>query len=309
MNQPLVSVIIPTYNRAAYLKEAIESVLAQTYTNFELLILDNCSPDHTPDIVAGFNDSRIKYLRHQCNIGGAANWLYGMHWAQGDFFSILGDDDFYRSNFIETRVMGFERFSAVDAVLSSYESCDPNGKITAESPRYSEQDCVVQGRALLELINDKAWQVGSSLYRRSTVIDIWDEAIRAGKAFDTAVQVQLALKSSVAWIASKGLVYRLHDQQDCRIGGRGVLIGYFNAFTEPLVHGDYPESSDLLKKGAWWAYDILARDSLANGKKRVAKKLFWQLILLKPFHLRTWVRLIISSIPFTLQRRSEKGEQ
>jgi glycosyltransferase involved in cell wall biosynthesis len=90
MSQPLVSVIIPTYNRAEFLREAIQSVLAQTYTNFELLILDNCSPDHTPEVVAEFDDARIKYLRHQCNIGGIANWIYGMHWAREISFPFSG---------------------------------------------------------------------------------------------------------------------------------------------------------------------------------------------------------------------------
>jgi glycosyltransferase involved in cell wall biosynthesis len=301
MSQPLVSVIIPTYNRAEFLREAIQSVLAQTYTNFELLILDNCSPDHTPEVVAEFDDARIKYLRHQCNIGGIANWIYGMHWAKGDFFSVLGDDDFYRSHFIESRVKAFECFPGVDAVFSGYELCDENGSITSESPQYSDQDCVLKGRGLLEIINAKAWQVGSTIFRRSTVVDMWDESIRAGKAFDTAVQVRLALNSSAAWIVDKGLVYRTHEQQDSHIGGRGILIGLFNAFVEPLVHEDHPASNNQLKNGAWWAYDILARDSLVNGKIRVAQKILWQLILLKPFCFRTWVRLIYSCLPLVVR--------
>jgi glycosyltransferase involved in cell wall biosynthesis len=306
MNSELVSVIIPTYNRAEYLREAIESVLAQTYENFELLILDNCSPDHTPDVVESFKDPRIKYLRHQCNIGGTANWIYGIHLAQGVFFSVLGDDDFYRPHFVESRVRAFKRFGDVDAVFSNYERCDQNGIIMSVSPQYADQDDIINGAALLEIINAKAWQVGSTLYRRLTVVNIWDETIRSGKAFDTAVQVQIALKSSAAWITDRGLVYRSHEQQDSRMGGRGVLIGYFNAFAEPLVHENYPAYADLLKHGAWWAYDILAKDSLADGNIAVAKKILLQLILLKPFHFRTWGRFVYC-IWLSCQRQSIKG--
>lgn len=306
VKQPLVSIVIPTYNRAEFLREAIASALAQTYSNFELLILDNCSHDHTPEVVAGFKDARIKYLRHQCNIGGIANWTYGMHWARGDYFCILGDDDFYRPNFLESRVEAFNHFNDIDAVFSNYELCDLSGNITSTSHQYSNQDRLVQGRVLLGIINAKAWQVGSTLYRRSTVVDIWDESIRAGKAADTAVQVQIAIKSAAAWIPNMGLVYRTHEQQDSRVGGRGVLIGHYNAFAEPLVHADYPVGNDLLKKGAWWAYDILARDSLANGNNRIAKKIFWQLILLKPLHFRTWIRLFISCFPFTAKVAKKK---
>jgi glycosyltransferase involved in cell wall biosynthesis len=64
MNEtPLVSVILPTYNRASLLGRAIRSVLAQTYTNLELIVVDDCSPDATRDVVRSFDDPRLRYLR------------------------------------------------------------------------------------------------------------------------------------------------------------------------------------------------------------------------------------------------------
>ena len=65
---PKVTVCLPTYNRAHYLREAIESVLSQTFQDFELLICDNASTDETSEVVKSFRDARIRYVRHSRNI-------------------------------------------------------------------------------------------------------------------------------------------------------------------------------------------------------------------------------------------------
>ena len=63
MKNELVSIIMPTYNCAKFIKETIESVISQTYENWELVIIDDCSNDNTEEVVASFNDKRIKYYR------------------------------------------------------------------------------------------------------------------------------------------------------------------------------------------------------------------------------------------------------
>ena len=65
---------LPTYNRAKYLREAIDSVLGQTFADFTLVISDNASTDETPEIVASYDDSRIVYRRHETNRGWLANF-------------------------------------------------------------------------------------------------------------------------------------------------------------------------------------------------------------------------------------------
>lgn len=71
---PEVTIAIPTYNRASLLKEAIQSVLNQTYKDFELLICDNTSTDNTEGVVSTFSDPRIKYHKNKNNIGMMNNW-------------------------------------------------------------------------------------------------------------------------------------------------------------------------------------------------------------------------------------------
>lgn len=99
---PLVSVGLPTYNRAATLKRAIESVLAQDYPNFELIISDNASTDETQIICEDFcrREVRIRYLRQSSNIGLTANFQSVLKGAQGEFFMWLADDDWIDPDYV-----------------------------------------------------------------------------------------------------------------------------------------------------------------------------------------------------------------
>ena len=67
MTTPLVSVIIPAYRQAEYLGDALRSVLGQTYPNLEAIVVDDASPDNTAQVVAGFQDPRLRYIRHDRN--------------------------------------------------------------------------------------------------------------------------------------------------------------------------------------------------------------------------------------------------
>jgi glycosyltransferase involved in cell wall biosynthesis len=88
-----VSVIIATYNRAALLPRAVNSVLDQTYSDFELIIIDDCSQDNTWDVIETFADPRIRAVRHKTNRGAAAARNTGVSQARGEYIAFLDDDD------------------------------------------------------------------------------------------------------------------------------------------------------------------------------------------------------------------------
>ena len=93
MNSPKVTVCIPVYNEETFLPWAIESVLAQTFADFEVIILDNASTDGTPDVVRKFHDSRIRVIRHATNIGAVSNFNAGLREARGEWVKIVCADD------------------------------------------------------------------------------------------------------------------------------------------------------------------------------------------------------------------------
>lgn len=93
---PLVSVVIPTYNRASDLEHALKSVQAQTCTNWEAIIIDNHSVDNTDEVVSGFNDPRMKLLKIHNNGLIAASRNLGIHEASGEYIAFLDSDDWWK---------------------------------------------------------------------------------------------------------------------------------------------------------------------------------------------------------------------
>ena len=92
-DNPRVSVIVTTYNRASLLLRAVDSVLAQTYEDYELIIVDDCSTDDTPELTITFEDSRIRAVRHEDNMGQSAAQNTGIRLARGEYVAFLDDDD------------------------------------------------------------------------------------------------------------------------------------------------------------------------------------------------------------------------
>jgi glycosyltransferase involved in cell wall biosynthesis len=90
---PAVSVCIPTYRGAAHIAETIESALAQTFADFELVIVDDASPDETGQVVARYRDARLRYVRSERNAGVEENWNRCLRYARGRYFKLLPHDD------------------------------------------------------------------------------------------------------------------------------------------------------------------------------------------------------------------------
>jgi len=110
MYYPLVSIITPTYNHERYIEQCIKSVLSQTYTNWEQIIIDDGSNDKTADIISKYVDSRIHFIRQAHKGIWKLNEIYNeaLYLSQGDLIAILEGDDFWPSNKLEKQILAFE---------------------------------------------------------------------------------------------------------------------------------------------------------------------------------------------------------
>ncbi len=124
---PKISVCIPTFNRAEYLRDAMESALQQTYSNFELLVVDDASNDSTPEVVASFKDPRIRYFRNAENIGMVRNWNRCLEVAAGEYVTILCDDDLMHPENLSEKMKAFES-EGVDLVFCAMNIVDEQGR-------------------------------------------------------------------------------------------------------------------------------------------------------------------------------------
>jgi glycosyltransferase involved in cell wall biosynthesis len=111
---PLVSILIPVYNREHPVVETIESAIHQTYTNIEIIIVDNCSTDNTWSVLQDFSrkDDRIKIFQNPENVGPVRNWKRCIDESSGEYAKILFSDDLISKDFLEEAMNVFEDVAA-----------------------------------------------------------------------------------------------------------------------------------------------------------------------------------------------------
>ena len=126
----LVSIIMPAYNCEAFIKESIESVMAQTYTHWELIIVNDCSTDNTLAVVTEFSDPRVTLINNEVNLGVANSRNIAIEKAEGRFIAFLDSDDLWYSTKLEKQVIALCK-AGENTVCShsSYERIDEFGSV------------------------------------------------------------------------------------------------------------------------------------------------------------------------------------
>ncbi len=204
--KPLVSVIINCYNGEKYLREAIDSVMAQTYENWELVFWDNQSTDSTPDIISSYDDTRINYFRAEehTSLGEARN--LAMIKAKGKLCGFLDSDDIWKNTFLEECISVFEKHCyAISAVYTNY-LCFNSTKEHNASKR--EEGIVVFGDLLV------GYDIGMSacVFRRELCVQNninFDKRFSLIEDFDFFLA--LAHVAPIYYCAEVLVKYRMHE--------------------------------------------------------------------------------------------------
>lgn len=134
VSSPKVSIGLPVYNGERYLAESIDSLLAQTYNDFELIITDNASTDATENICREYvnKDSRIRYFRAETNLGAAQNFNWAFEQATGEYFKWAADDDLHDPRFLEACVHKLDNDPEVSLCFTFTAFIDGNGASLVE---------------------------------------------------------------------------------------------------------------------------------------------------------------------------------
>lgn len=218
---PKVSICIPTYNRANYLIYSVNSVLKQTYSDFELIICDDGSTDRTSEIVAQWQDSRIRYIRHPQNIGRSRNMRSGFDSAVGEYFIKFDDDDGLTPEFLEKTVAILNSEPTVDFVCTNHWIIDRDGNKIESA---TQENSAKWGKDKLQkgIIPDLMWQtffyqslqVGSTLFRRSCLEEVDYMRAEADGCEDFDLLVRLSIAQKQAYFLPELLMeYRFHGGQ------------------------------------------------------------------------------------------------
>lgn len=145
----MISIILPSYNRASLIKQTIESCLNQTYPHFELIIVDDCSTDNSAEIIQKYlaKDSRIKFIQNKVNKKLPATLNIGFAAAKGKYFTWISDDNYFAPNAIELMVTSLNNNPEIGLVYADYITVDAQNKVISriyqEEPEFLPiRDCV-----------------------------------------------------------------------------------------------------------------------------------------------------------------------
>jgi len=181
MDTPVVSVVIPTQNRAKMLRRAIESVLAQTWRSFELIVVSDGSKDHTRAVVSSFADPRIRLLEHDAARGASAARNTGIRASVGKYVAFLDDDDEWTPNKLDLQLPVIEDSSPrVGLVYAWMEYLRDGRSIELRAP-------TLRGSILPEMLDRQAITNSSTLIVKRQVLDVvggFDEGLPRGNDGD-----------------------------------------------------------------------------------------------------------------------------
>ena len=238
MNSSLVSkvsVCIPVYNGSDYIAESIESILAQTYKDFHIIVCDNCSTDNTEEIVRSFKDPRITYICNAKNLGLVGNANRCLELADGKYINILHHDDIMLPDNLELKVKMLEDHPEVGIVHSNIKLIDSKGKIISNNiwnPE-SRHDYIEKGlTAFFKYIdflpNGASFFIGAVLFRRECYKTLGGFDSRLPHCNDSEMWMRMLLFYDVACIGKPLVNYRVHLSSTSTRWGDWNSLPYFN---------------------------------------------------------------------------------
>lgn len=203
MNEPLVSIITPVYNAERFLADTIKSIQSQSYKNWELLLIDDCSKDRSSNIIKEFQkeDSRIKYIKLEKNSGASVSRNVGIENAKGKFIAFVDSDDIWESNKLKIQIEYMLK-NNLGFTFTSYRYMKEDGKLTNKVAKAPEK---INYTGLL-----KNTIIGCStvVIDREIVGDFRMPLVRRGQ--DTATWLQILRNEPYAYGIEEALVnYRL----------------------------------------------------------------------------------------------------
>jgi glycosyltransferase involved in cell wall biosynthesis len=228
LSAPPLTVALLTYNRLHYLKEAIEAILNQSYKNFELLLLDNCSTDGTGEFVLGLRDPRIRYVRNSSNYSSVQfNCLSAFHIALGRRVIVTHDDDIMEGNMLEQQMHFLDCHPDVHLVWTRVSDIDQDGQPIAGGHNIGCADRIFgPGEYITSFLKERLWPMPSgvmlerSVLPKAYAVDAYLRAnalvknpMDAAGIHDVLLPARINRKSAVGYIDKPLLRRRVHTNQ------------------------------------------------------------------------------------------------
>ncbi len=238
-NKPLISVVIPTYNRPDFLKKAIKTVLNQTYRNLEILIIDDASTVNNQKNINNFDDNRIIYFKNKTRRGAPYSRNVGIKNAKGRFIAFLDDDDEWMPRKLEEQLKAFDDPAVGLAVCYSFDKRFGRERISKPPKSITYKDLLKS----FNLSSTSSYLIRGELFDEIGYFDLglpsaqeYDLALRISKnyAVKTVPDVLMIQNTSEGQISEnwarklKGIMalYKKHAKEYKKLGSKGCLVNH-----------------------------------------------------------------------------------
>lgn len=281
-NTPLISIITPTYNRADFIAEAVESVLAQTYPHFEFLIVDDGSTDHTDKVLEPYlNDERIRLFRQE-NQGQSVARNVALDEAKGEFICFLDSDNYWPAAKLEQQVRIFEQFPTTDVLYGDNVIINEAGEELSRNnmARYS-------GRIAPQMVKDNCVAMNTTMARRQCFDELGGMSGKRRVADDYDLWLRFSAKYEFRYEPEYWAWYRVMEDQISSDKTRRFQVN------EQIIHDfrrDFPDAMSPREFDQGFAHFYIRKGRYlgSNGQKRDGVRELLKAVKYSPAELNVW---------------------
>lgn len=318
LQKTLVSVVIPTYNRPKYLREAIQSAVKQTYKNIEIIVSDDGSLENPQEIVESFQDPRIRFRRNPKNLGIAENVIHAFKEAQGKYVASLNDDDIWNEDFLEKLVPHLEANSNLVIAFSDHHVMDSDGTVndaaTEENTHRWKRDLLQEGiyQPFYEIsIVHQAVPCAVATVIRKDAIEWNDFPPQMGPCWDLYLAYLACRNGGGAYYSPERLTkYRVHNESETFVDGTMNIYSKIRAgkagiycFRKFMEDERLQEYKSYFQEKWLEAHTTLAIGLLRADQVQEARPYLVQVLRQQKFNLRTIAAFVLSLVPKPLARK------
>jgi len=280
---PTVSVIIPTYNRAHLVSRAIQSVLNQTYQDFEIIVVDDTSADNTEEVIKSFNDPRIRYMRHEQNRGGSAARNTGIKATKGEYIAFLDSDDEWLPEKLGRQLQVFAESATQVGLVYTGETVIDSGMGRVLNKKAATLTGDVHDRLLK---GDFIGTCSSVMVKKTAIeeVDGFDEQLVSRQDWDCWLLI--TQHHSVACVP-ESLIIRYTGQQAISSELRRIAKG------TRVVIAKHQKDFERSPKTYGRALASLAQMELTFDRK-CGWKTAWKAVTVYPLQLKVYIALLLS---------------
>lgn len=284
IRNPKLSVCIPTCNRPKLFKQAIESVLAQSFSDYELIVSDNASDDTTAAVITSLKDSRIVHLRKEKRVGLVENWNSCLKAAKGPYITIFHDDDLMLPDNLSSKVGVLDRHRQMGLVHSNFNIIDEKGFTTKKAAHFiNSQDFVENGLSFLRksLLGFNPVNPPSAMIRKECFERLGGFSKKLQFTTDWEYWMRISMHYDVGFLAAPFIGYRMYHN-DGWVSSRYLTIidGETFSNTEGLYE-EYTAKKMILQEARhiledWKKLNDGVRTSVIGSLNHLIEKKFWR---------------------------------